>query len=264
MENMFKSAGKTVLFACLSLMLLTACSQKSKLKMAIEIANKQCPMSMGTAGEVSSIVFDGTNVVYSMLMNEDYADFEAWEKHPDVMKSTTIAMFSKPKDNIRKLLEMVVDTKSGMKFVYKGNATGKEAECLLDTKDLENILNQKVSKEESEQKKLEELVKATNISCPMRVDEVTVLEKLAIEAENVVYTYTIDENSMDIASLKGNEEQMKQNVKGSLNVSEPALKVFLEACVKNNKGLVYRYVGDVSGDSTEFMFSVAEITMLLK
>lgn len=113
--------------------------------MAIEIANKQCPMSMGTAGEVSSIVFDGTNVVYSMLMNEDYADFEAWEKHPDVMKSTTIAMFSNPKDNIRKLLEMVVDTKSGMKFVYKGNATGKEAECLLDTKDLENILNQKVS-----------------------------------------------------------------------------------------------------------------------
>ena len=74
MGNMFKSAGKTVLFACLSLMLLTACSQKSKLKMAIEIANKQCPMSMGTAGEVSSIVFDGTNVVYSMLMNEDYAD----------------------------------------------------------------------------------------------------------------------------------------------------------------------------------------------
>ena len=35
MKNMFKNAGKMVLFTCLSLMLLTACGQKSKLKLAI-------------------------------------------------------------------------------------------------------------------------------------------------------------------------------------------------------------------------------------
>ena len=41
MKNMFKNAGKMVLFTCLSLMLLTACGQKSKLKLAIAAANKQ-------------------------------------------------------------------------------------------------------------------------------------------------------------------------------------------------------------------------------
>lgn len=44
-----------MLLACLSLVLLTGCSQKSKLKLAIELADKQCPMDMGTVGEISGI-----------------------------------------------------------------------------------------------------------------------------------------------------------------------------------------------------------------
>ena len=43
MKNMFKNAGKMVLFTCLSLMLLTACGQKSKLKLAIAAANNNVP-----------------------------------------------------------------------------------------------------------------------------------------------------------------------------------------------------------------------------
>ena len=42
MKNMFKNAGKMVLFTCLSLMLLTACGQKSKLK----LANRSCQQTM--------------------------------------------------------------------------------------------------------------------------------------------------------------------------------------------------------------------------
>ena len=59
MKNMFKNAGKMVLFTCLSLMLLTACGQKSKLKLAIAAANKQCPMDMGASGEYSVLLLMG-------------------------------------------------------------------------------------------------------------------------------------------------------------------------------------------------------------
>lgn len=62
-----------------------------------------------------------------------------------------------------------------------------------------------------------------------------------------------------MAALKSNEEQMKQNIKGALNVSEPSLKMFLEACVKDNKGIAYRYVGDTSGENIEYLFTVAEL-----
>lgn len=33
----------------------------------------------------------------------------------------------------------------------------------------------------------------TNVSCPMTIDEATILNKLTIEADKVVYNYTIDE-----------------------------------------------------------------------
>ncbi len=44
------------------------------------------------------------------------------------------------------MLEMVVDTKSGIRLIYKGKSTGKEVECRLDTEELKRILNQKERK----------------------------------------------------------------------------------------------------------------------
>ena len=52
MRNIIKNLGSIMLLICLSLILLTGCSRKSQLKLAIEMANKQCPMSIGTTGEI--------------------------------------------------------------------------------------------------------------------------------------------------------------------------------------------------------------------
>lgn len=265
MQNIIKTSGKVLLLTCLSLIMLTGCSdQKSKLKLGIEFANKQCPIKVGVSGEVSSITFDGTDVIYTMLMNEDYIDLEALEKTPDSMKSAVIAMFRNPKGSIREMLDLVVETNSGVKFIYKGQETGKEIECYLNTEDLKNILDEKISAKENDQKKLEELVKVTNVSCPMTIDETTVLEKLAIESDNVVYIYKIDEDAVDMSALKSNKVQMKQGLKASLDVSEPSLRMFLEACMKDNKNLVYRYTGNTSGDMMECVFDVSEIKELLE
>lgn len=202
-------------------------------------------------------------MIYSLLMNEDYLDLDALGKNTDAMKSAVMVMFKNPKGEIKSMLEMVVDTKSGIRLIYKGKSTGKEVECRLDTEELKRILNQKGTEKESERQKLEELVNVTNVSCPMTIDEATILNKLTIEADKVVYNYTIDEEKVAMAALKSNEEQMKQNIKGALNVSEPSLKMFLEACVKDNKGIAYRYVGDTSGENIEYLFTVAELKELL-
>ena len=89
MRNIIGNPGKSVLLICLSLLLLTGCSQKSKLKLAVEVAARQCPISMGSAGEISSITFDGTDVIYTALVNEAYLKLDALEKNPESMKSST-------------------------------------------------------------------------------------------------------------------------------------------------------------------------------
>ena len=263
MKNILKNSAGLMLLACLSLVVLTGCNQKSRLKLSIEAANKQCPISMGTAGEVTSITFDGSDVCYVLTMNEDYMNLDALKQNPEAMKSAVMAMFGNPNKDVKQMLELVVDVNSGIKFIYKGQTSGKEVEYYLKPEEIKSILNDKTPQEESDQKKLEELVNMTNVSCPMAVDESTTLDKLTIDSENVVYHYTIDEETIDMSALKENAEQMKQAVKGSLDVSEPALKVFLEACVKCNKGLGYHYKGNTSGEEMEFTFSAAEVKSLL-
>ena len=264
MQSIIKNSAKVMLLACVSLIMFTGCSdKKSQLKLGIEMANKQCPIRVGAAGEVSSITFDGKDVIYTMVMDEDYANLEALEKNPESMKSAVSAMFRNPQGDIKKMLDLVVETNSGVKFIYKGKTSGKEVECYLTTEDLKNLVDSKMSVEESNRKKLEELVNVTNVSCPMTIDEATVLEKLTIEGDNVVYIYKVDEEAVDIDALESNKEEMKQSIKSSLDVSDPSLKNFLEACLKDKKNVVYRYTGNTSGDSMECVLEVSEIKELL-
>ncbi len=263
MKKISENAGKMVLFTCLSLMLLTVCGQKSKLKFAIEAANRQCPMDMGVSGEISSITFDGSDVVYVMLMNESFLNIEALKGNPDAMKSAVAVMFGNPKGEVKGMLDLVVSAGSGIKFIYKGKTSGKEVECYLTTQDLKDILNGESTAKDSDKKKLEEQVKMTNVSCPMQVDEATTLNKLTIESDKVLYHYTIDESVVQISALKENTDQMKESIKGSLNTSDPALHMFLEACVKSDKGVGYLYKGSDSGETIEISFEVSEIRALL-
>ena len=143
---------------------------------------------MGASGEISSITFDGSDVVYVLLMNESFLNIDALKENPDAMKSAVTVMFGNPQGSIKEMLDLVVGTDSGIKFIYKGKTSGNEVECYLTTQDLKDILNGGgASADSSDEKKLEEQVKMTNVSCPMQVDEATMLNKLTIESDKVLY-----------------------------------------------------------------------------
>ena len=46
-----------------------------------------------------------------------------------------------------------------------------------------------------------DVYKRQNVSCPMQVDEATMLNKLTIESDKVLYHYTIDESVVQMLSL---------------------------------------------------------------
>lgn len=73
-----------------------------KLKLAIAAANKQCPMDMGASGEISSITFDGSDVVYVLLMNESFLNIDALKENPDAMKSAVTVMFGNPQGPLKR------------------------------------------------------------------------------------------------------------------------------------------------------------------
>lgn len=259
MHRVFFETSMKLLVLCL---LLAGCSQKTKLEAGIESANKQCPISLGEAGEVTSISFDGTDVLYEISVDDAYLNLDALSKSPESMKAGIGAMLSNPKGDVKKTLELVVEAGSGIKYTYKGKTSGKEASCYLNTEELKKLLHVNLSQADIDRQQLEELVNLTNVSLPMSVDEATRLDKLSIEAEQVVYDYTIDETKVKMSVLKENEGQLKSQIKSSWSLGDASMKMFMEACVKCGKGIGYRYVGDASGEVLYISFEASELKAL--
>ncbi len=260
MLNVLKSTLKMLLLSCL--FLVAGCSQKTKLEAGIESANKQCPISLGAAGEVTGIRFDGTDVVYELSVDDAFLNLEALSKSPESMKAGIGAMLSNPKGDVKKTLELVIEAGSGIKYIYKGKTSGQEASCYLNTDELKAILDENLSQADIDRKQLEEIVNLTNVSLPITVDEATTLVRLGMEGEQVVYDYTIDEDAVKMSVLKENERQLRQQIKSSWSVDDASMKMFLESCSKCGKGIGYRYTGNTSGEVLYILFDNSEVKSL--
>ena len=95
--NLLKNSSGLMLLCSVSLLMIvmTGC-QEAKLKTVIGIANKQCPLDMGEVGNITSIIYDGDNVVYTLNMNEEITNIKILKDNPESMKSSIKMMFQNP------------------------------------------------------------------------------------------------------------------------------------------------------------------------
>ena len=91
-----KSYGFVLLCSLLLLTLSISSCQESKLKAVVAIANKQCPMDMGEVGTITSIIYDGSNVVYTLNMNESITDIAILKDNPESMKAVSYTHLTLP------------------------------------------------------------------------------------------------------------------------------------------------------------------------
>ena len=82
--NLLKKSSGFILLCSISLLMLvmTGC-QEAKLKTVIAVANKQCPIDMGAVGTITSIIYDGNNVVYTLNMNEEITNIKILKDNPE-------------------------------------------------------------------------------------------------------------------------------------------------------------------------------------
>ena len=164
MEKLVRRPNAVILFISLSLliMLTTGC-QEIKLKAGIEAANKQCPIDMGETGKITSIVYDGENVVYTFYLNEEAANIKTLQKNPESMKTSLKIMFQNPNKEVKSLLDLVVKCKAGLQMIYIGKDSGEQVVCELTTDEIKEILNKDVDTTESDLAKLETQVQMANL-----------------------------------------------------------------------------------------------------
>lgn len=242
-------------------MLLAGCLAENKLKLAVEAANQKCPFSMGAAGDIESIEYEDGLVTYTLALNEQLSNLKAMSENPDVVKRTVMTNFANPGSELKGMHDLILDANASVRYVYKGKSSGESFEVTFTADELKAAED---NSNPSAEDKLNAEIEATNMQLPMQVDQATVLEKMVIEDNSVVYLYQVDESVVSIDDMRSNNDATKENLKNSLMNGGPLVQEFLKKVVNTGRDLRYRYTGSENGETAEVVFTPADLQNILK
>lgn len=242
---------------------LTGCENENvkTLKREIEAADEQCPVNMGMMGDMLSMKYDEKTkeVQVYFSMHEDMLSIEALKNNEQMALQSMKLSFSKREQ--KELLDLMIKAESGLSVIYKSASTGQTFKVNLSVDDLKEIRDNPMTDEEINKMLLENLLAIENSICPHVVDEGLEMVKAYDDGENIVYACRVDEDMYDISALKYAQDEIKQNMREMFN--DPSMKKELGIIKSLDKGFVYHYYGETSGESVDIVFTNDELNRYL-
>lgn len=244
-----------------AILCLAACKKESKLQQSVRLANNQCPVSIGIAGDMTAITYDEqTNtVIIDYLMNEKYFNIDAMKKNTELLKENVYSLIATAEGDLKTMTEELLAADASLTLRWTGKESGKTVDITLTSKEI------KAARESGEAfanplKALESAIEVTNAQTPMKVDDATTMTSLTVVGDYATYEYTIDDSVIPFHKVLDQKEILKANIRqNALTNPDPALKEFINLCKKANKGLAYKYISSRSGDSFIIEFPVDEL-----
>lgn len=106
-------------------------------------------------------------------------------------------------------------------------------------------------------------VEAANADCPEEVDTGLILTKVFDNGTSVIYEYDTDENIYDLSEFGAIMNEAKGDIKYELANDEYVIE-FLKTLAPEGRSLIYRYVGNQSGETFDIVFSNRELKNMLE
>lgn len=242
----------------------TSCENENvkRLKREIEAADKQCPVNMGMMGDMLSMKYDekAKEVQLYFSLHDDMLSIEALKNNEQMALQSMKLSFSKGES--REMLKQMIKAGAGLSITYKSASTGKSFKVNLSLDDLKEIRDTPLTDEEINKMLLDNQLAMENSRCPYLVDEGMEMVKVYDDGANIVYACRIDEDMYDISALKYAQDEIKQNMKEIFK--DPLMKKQLGIIKSLDKGFVYHYYGDTSGESVDIVFSNDELSRYLR
>lgn len=240
-----------------TMLMLCACAE-SKLEKLIKEVNRECPVSMGSAGEITSFILEDGNLVVDYMVDETLINLEILDKNPALLKENAILMCKNATGDLQTLLSLLVEEGAGWKLKYKGKSTGKELSISLDAEEIKEAM-EATEEEKNPMEFLKQQLEITNLQCPIQIDKGMTITGLTIDGWYVVYNVKINESLYSIEALAANLPEVKKNIVKTLSTEDPAIQTFLDACKQANKGIAYKYFGETSGKKCMVKIPVSEL-----
>lgn len=132
--------------------------------------------------------------------------------------------------------------------------------CAVDTCAVAYVDDvEEISPEEENLTLLKEGIAEANSEFPMTTEEGIVVKKCYLDGDYVMYNYECDEDVLDMDLMEQNKYEVKQNIKKNLKNADADAVMFKQLCLKANKGLGYKFIGDRTGKTVFIRLSCQEL-----
>jgi len=131
----------------------------------------------------------------------------------------------------------------------------EEEEIVLDDDDDDEDESERLEEENFEQQ-LRDGVNVARRDLPTVVDSDMTLTDVQLSSRELVYEFTCNENDVTVAQMRQAGDLMKETMLSSFNAS---MRELCNMCVKTNRGLAFKFVGQKSGDIFVVSLTTQEI-----
>lgn len=116
---------------------------------------------------------------------------------------------------------------------------------------------EEISPEEENLSILKDTIAEVNKGFPMKVDKGMVVRKCYLDGDYVMFDYDCDEDVLDMDLMEQNKTEIQEDIKNFF-ISVDA-DFITHMCLKVNKGVGYKFVGDSTGKTVLIRFSCQEL-----
>lgn len=237
----------------------------SKLRTQIHLAEIDCPINLGMAGDLVSIKYnekDNTVLLYYSI-NEEYSGPALFRSNKEkLIKQFRLSLSN---EESRELISDIVNARASLTAVYKSSSTGKTRVLSLPYEELKDIKDSPLSEQEVNELRISTMIDIQNSACPVTEEEGIVRTKVELVDNNIVIYYEMDENLFDIKSMRKNKKELWNILYESLkdSNSDPTVKRDIFLMVSSGIGYHYRYYGNRSKDFFDIVFTPDDLEMAM-
>lgn len=228
-----------------------------KLRDGIKEANKQCPISLGILGEMTSITFEDGVLLFSYDIDETYFNVATLAQDRQAMKNNMKTMLSNPQGDVRTLMQLVIDADCKLKTTMHGRTSDAVASATFKADELEEIMNSEVTPHE----KLVMSIQSTQAQLPLNADVGMMVTELKLEGDDVVYVVEMDESMYSVSMVRENKAAVKETIVNNVRNMGPIEREFIKLVINDDANLVYRYA--TSSGHVDVKITNAELRELM-
>ena len=264
----------------MAVLLLTACAQSSRLKSIVESENADCPYELEEDVTVNSVELTDENTVtyYIELANHfDYLIDD--EESKEILHDGLLHWFTDGDSPFDEVVNAVINEEGYISCEVQ-NSKGDSWNCEFsayklkkgkeendDIIDSDDSSDDDVDIDEMDDDTVEEMlklgIKEADNNMPEDLGDGLTMKSIRLKDANLVYTIECDEDEVSIESLKLAKKEMKTAMVDMVKEGDDDIIFICKALVRTNRGMDYKYVGDVSRESLTIHLTTQDLKRAL-